>query len=130
MPVKLVAYLSYADAPAGIGWLTALGFAVLSREDSDTGAVTHAELRLGDAVVMVASDDRGYQVPPLLDQSTGMGVYLVVDDVDTIYSAALDAGGVTVIAPEDTSWGSRRARVLDPEGREWSFGTYEPGQTW
>ena len=33
-------------------------------------------------------------------------------------------------APEDTEWGTRRARLLDPEGQEWSFGTYAPGSTW
>lgn len=32
--------------------------------------------------------------------------------------------------PEETEWGTWRARVLDPEGREWSSGTYVPGQSW
>ena len=36
------------------------------------------------------------------------------------------AGCSEVISPEDTEWGTRRARVLDPEGVEWSFGTYDP----
>jgi uncharacterized glyoxalase superfamily protein PhnB len=35
-----------------------------------------------------------------------------------------------VIAPETTEWGTGRARVLDPEGHEWSFGSYEPGHSW
>ena len=35
-----------------------------------------------------------------------------------------------VFPPEDTEWGSRRARVLDPGGHEWSSGTYEPGVAW
>jgi uncharacterized glyoxalase superfamily protein PhnB len=37
------------------------------------------------------------------------------------------AGGHKVFEPEHTEWGTRRARVLDPEGGEWSLGTYEPG---
>ena len=42
-------------------------------------------------------------------------------------SRALQAGGSSVFAPEKTEWGTERPRVLDPEGYEWSFGTYEPG---
>ena len=42
---------------------------------------------------------------------------------------ALDAGARPVIVPEDTPWGGRRARVLDPGGYEWSFGDYRPGAT-
>ena len=76
---------------------------------------------------MVASFDGPYQRAPLLDVSTGQGVYLLVDDVDAAHRAAVAAGGTSVTEPEDTGWGGRRARVLDPEGLEWSFGTYEPG---
>ncbi len=53
-----------------------------------------------------------------------------MDDVDTIHARALAAGAAEVFAPEDTEWGTRRARVLDPGGTEWSFGTYAPGATW
>jgi uncharacterized glyoxalase superfamily protein PhnB len=123
----LHAYLSYRDAPAAIAWLEALGFAAVARQDGPGGSVAHAELRRGDATVMLASADADYEVPPLRGSSTGIGVYLVVDDVDALHAAAIAAGGRDVIAPEDTGWGSRRARVLDPEGYEWSFGTYAPG---
>lgn len=40
---------------------------------------------------------------------------------------ALAAGGTSVIEPEDTQWGARRCRVFDPQGQEWSAGTYQPG---
>ncbi|MDC7121343.1 VOC family protein [Cellulomonas fimi] len=129
-PTTLHAYLSYADAPAAIDWLVALGFAVTTRQDGEGGAVQHAELRLGDAVVMVASDDAAYTVAPLVGVSTGAGVYLCAADVDDLHRRAVAAGGTSVIAPEDTAWGSRRARVLDVGGREWSFGTYAPGRAW
>ncbi|HMN86268.1 MAG TPA: hypothetical protein PKA74_09815 [Bauldia sp.] len=45
-----------------------------------------------------------------------------------MYERAIATGARSVFAPESTEWGSRRARILDLEGREWSFGTYEPGQ--
>jgi uncharacterized glyoxalase superfamily protein PhnB len=92
--------------------------------------VLHSEVRLGDVVLMIASDDADYRRSPLVGRSTGDGLYLLVDEVDACHARAVAAGGRSVLAPEDTGWGSRRARVLDPEGGEWSFGSYEPGVAW
>jgi len=50
--------------------------------------------------------------------------------VDALHERAVGAGAREVFAPESTEWGSRRSRVLDPEGHEWSFGSYRPGQSW
>jgi uncharacterized glyoxalase superfamily protein PhnB len=127
---RLFAYLSYRDALAAIAWLEAIGFVTTARQTGDVGAVLHAELKLGDAVVILATADAAYTVPPLEGQSTGGGLYLFVDDVRAIYSAAIDAGATAVLEPAATEWGSERARVLDPEGHEWSFGSYQPGGTW
>src|SRR3712207_9405925 len=56
VPARLYAYLSYPDAAAALSWLEAVGFATVRRQDGDDGSGQHAEVRLGDAVVMVASD--------------------------------------------------------------------------
>jgi uncharacterized glyoxalase superfamily protein PhnB len=130
MASKLAPYLSYADAPAAIAWLEAIGFVVVVRQDRPDGRVMHSELRMDEVVVMLASDDSDYVVAPLVGRSTGAGLYVVVDDVDLLYGAAVNAGGTSVFQPEDTEWGTRRARVLDPGGREWSVGSYEPGAGW
>lgn len=126
---KLVGYLSYRDIDAAITWLEALGFEITTRQQDGGGATVHAELRLGEAVVMLAAADEPYQTPELIGRSTGQGLYLLVDDVGALYGAALQAGASSVLAPEKTEWGTERARVLDPEGYEWSLGTYEPGST-
>lgn len=99
-----------------------------SRPGTRTPTRSTCEMRRGEAVVMLASDDASYSIPPLLGRSTGAGIYLVTDDVDGLFRRALDAGGQTVTEPEDTGWGSRRARVLYPSGREWSFGSHRPGE--
>ncbi|MEU9865864.1 VOC family protein [Streptomyces sp. NPDC047971] len=127
---RLHAYLSYADAEAGLAWLSSVGFAQVARQTAADGSVIHAEVRLGDAVVMVASADAPSARPALHGISTGSGLYLwfsAEPAVDDWYERAVAAGAVGVIEPEDTGWGSRRARVLDPEGYEWSAGTYGPG---
>ena len=129
----LHAYLSYRDAAAGLQWLAEVGFQVVARQDGPSGTVLHAEVRLGEVVLMVATADAAYDVPRLMGRSTGGGLYLCLpeaSDVDTWHARALSAGAHEVIAPEDTEWGTRRSRVLDPEGHEWSVGTYRPGTTW
>jgi len=129
MNTRLFAYLSYRDAPAALDWLAACGFQTVRRVDGDDGRVVHAEVRLGDAVVIVASNDADYDHAVLVGQPTGHGIYLMVTDVDEVYAKAVAAGATPVIEPEDTEWMTRRARVTDPEGIEWSFGSYEPGAT-
>ncbi|GIG23656.1 hypothetical protein Cch01nite_43800 [Cellulomonas chitinilytica] len=71
--------------------------------------------------------DEQYDVPRLRGRSVGRGLYVGTDTVDELYDRAVAAGGESLIRPEDTPWGSRRARVLDPGGHEWSFGSYRPG---
>jgi uncharacterized glyoxalase superfamily protein PhnB len=129
----LHAYLSYRDASEGLRWLHGVGFHVVSRQEGPDGTILHAEVRLGDVVLMVASADAAYEVPSLVGRSTGGGLYLWLpqhSDVDNWHVHAISAGAHEVIAPEDTDWGTRRSRVLDPEGHEWSVGTYRPGSPW
>jgi hypothetical protein len=84
----LSAYLSYRDAPAAIDWLEAIGFRVVTRQPGD-GAVLHAELSCGDAVVMLATADADYTIQPRVGNSTGSGLYLLVEDVAAIFRAAV-----------------------------------------
>ncbi len=132
MGARLAAYLSYRDAPAALEWLSAIGFESVRRADDEDGSVAHAEVRCDDVVLMVASYDADYRRPPLVGASTGSGLYLVPDDaaaVDDRFARGIAAGGTAVISPQDTEWGARLARLLDPEGGEWSFGTYVPGES-
>ena len=132
MGARLAAYLSYRDAPAALRRMQAVGFTVLRQAGGGDGTVTHAEVRCDDVVLMVASYDADYRRAPLAGPSTGSGLHLVLDDaadVDDRFARRVAAGGTAVLAPQDTEWGTRRARVLDPEGQEWSSGTYAPGST-
>jgi uncharacterized glyoxalase superfamily protein PhnB len=124
---KLFAYLSYRDIDAAIRWLEAIGFETTTNQADEEGRTIHAELERGQAVVMVAPADEDYERPGLIGRSTGQGLYLLVDDVPDAHAAGVAAGGRSVFEPEHTEWGTERARVLDPEGYEWSFGSYEPG---
>jgi uncharacterized glyoxalase superfamily protein PhnB len=111
----LFACLSYRAA-AAIGWMQALGFEVTTRQDGDEGSDHPAELKRGDAAVMVASADADYQVPPLRGRSTGAGLYLLTGEVAAQHDAAVEAGGTTVFSPERTEWGTGRARAPRSRG--------------
>ena len=103
------------------------------QETGEGGGVAHAEVRYGDIVLMVAPADQDYDVPARKGVSVGGRLHLwlpTADEVDAWFSRAVAAGAAEVFAPEDTEWGTRRARVLDPEGHEWSVGTCRPRASW
>ena len=132
----LHAYFGYHDAPAAIVWLErAFGFETTMSFPDDDGGIAHAELRLGDAAIVVFSDRDGYERPPRKGDTVGFGAYLSVAgeaEVDAVHARALDAGATGIWEPGGTEWGNYRCRVLDPEGFEWTFGTHRPGapQEW
>jgi PhnB protein len=74
----------------------------------DVHAGRPAEIRIGDSVVMVASAAERGPFPAFL--------YVYVDDVESSYRRALDAGAVSLEEPLDTPYGDRRAMVRDPFG--------------
>jgi PhnB protein len=81
------------------------------------GSVAHAELTIGDSVVMVS--DATPQWP-----AVGCSVHLYVEDVDAVYKRALEAGATSRMAPEDRFYGDRAAAVEDPSGNLWSLATH------
>jgi uncharacterized glyoxalase superfamily protein PhnB len=115
-----VPYFGYDDAAAALAFLSsAFGFETVTEWREDDGSVVHAEMRFGEAVLMLGNGSHG--------EPSGVGVYTVVEDVDAHCARASAAGAEILFGPEDTEWGTRRYRCRDPEGYEWSFGSYVPG---
>ena len=120
---SLIPYLTFRDGAASVRFLTdGLGFEVVTQQRADDGGVIHVELRRDDAVVMGGDGPHRPRPTP--------GLYLVVAHVDELFAVALAAGATPVSPPEDTGWGTRRARFQDLDGHEWTLGTYQPGQAW
>jgi uncharacterized glyoxalase superfamily protein PhnB len=108
--------ITYADPDAGIDFLTrAFGAEPHAVYRDEGGAVRHAELRLGNGMVMLGGGG-----------AAGGGVYVVVDDPDAHCARARAAGAEIVREPNDTDYGSREYGARDPEGLAWHFGTYQP----
>jgi PhnB protein len=92
-----------ADAEAEVEFLRAVFDA-----SGDVHPDRPAEIRIGDSLVMVTSAGEREPFPAFL--------YVYVDDADSTYRTALEAGAVEVEEPLDTPYGDRRAMVRDPFG--------------
>jgi uncharacterized glyoxalase superfamily protein PhnB len=117
--------LRYEDARAAIEFLErAFGLESHAVHDGETGAVAHAELKLGDQFVMLGSTSEGDQ---RFNEGAGrQSVYVVVDDPDAIHDRAKEAGATIERELTDQDYGSREFTARDAEGNLWSFGTYRP----
>jgi PhnB protein len=82
------------------------------------GTVLHAEMRLGDSVLMMGEATGEHPPMPAC-------LYLYVEDVDLCYRRALRAGGVTILEPKDQFYGDRSAGVRDPAGNSWWIATHK-----
>lgn len=123
----VVPYFGYRDAATVLDWLAeAFGFEEKQRYASPDGTVAHAEMGYGGGVFMIGTGEPPSAGEVSKTSPTGHGVYVVVDDVDAHHERARAAGARVVYGPEDTEFGTRRYRALDPEEYEWSFGTYRP----
>jgi uncharacterized glyoxalase superfamily protein PhnB len=116
--------LVYADAPTAIEFLLeAFGFEERFRMDLPDGSVGHAELGLGDAVLMLASEWAvGGVLSPLRLPAVHAQIHVRVDDVDAHHARARAAGATIAAEPADQEYGERSYRAIDPEGHRWIFG--------
>ena len=109
-------YLVVPDADAEMHFLTtAFGATEVSCQRNGDGAVMHAELEIGDSLVMLGQASGEWK-------ALSAALYLWVPDVDATYARALDAGATSQSAPEDKPYGHRNAGVVDKNGITWWIG--------
>ena len=120
--------LRYRDARAAIRWLcAAFGFVERCCIPEDGPFVRHAQLQLGENIIMLGSvrPDDAITSPQASGAATQM-LAVYVKDPDAHYERAHAAGAKILDPPKDTDFGSREYHVLDLEGHPWTFGTYRP----
>ena len=101
--MAITPYLLYQDAGAALTWLAkAFGLRKTGQAFKDAnGRVTHAEMALGDAVLLLGSPGPDFKNPKVLGQAT-QNLYVDVDDVDEAPCACRKAGAKIIEAPQDT----------------------------
>ncbi len=118
---RITPYLLYEDAESAIQFLTrAFGFTERMRMPGPDGKVGHAELELGDGLIMLGHPGPDYRSPKQVGHITQQ-LYVYVDDVDKHFLSAKEQGATILDEPADQFYGDRRYGCMDPEGHQWFF---------
>lgn len=120
-------YLTVNDAARAIEFYKrAFGAKEIMRMDGPPGKIGHAELRIGDSVVMLADEipGGGTRSPQSLGGTTS-AVFLYVPDIDAQVKQATAAGARVDMPPQDMFWGDRFGKLTDPFGHSWALATHK-----
>lgn len=119
-------YLFVRNAAAAIDFYKhVLGAVELVRMRGPDGRIMHAELKIGDSIVMLADENppMGVMSPQTVGGfSVGMHVY--VENADAVLQKAVDAGAKILRPIKNQFYGDRSGTVLDPFGHMWSIATH------
>lgn len=89
------------------------------------GELIHAELRIGDSIVMITEESGDAATPARSPESLGGVVSAIIatywENVDAAWQRALDAGAEVVYPLADQFYGERGGRLRDPYGQQWMF---------
>jgi PhnB protein len=120
-------YLIMRDAARAIDFYKrALGAVELFRFDAPGDKIGHAEIRIGDSVIMLADEypDMGYRGPQSIGGSA-VSLMIYVDDADTQFKRAVEAGAKVKQELKDQFYGDRSGTIEDPFGHVWTIATHK-----
>ena len=119
-------YLAVEDAAAAIDYYKkAFGAKERGRMEAPGGKIGHAELEIGDSLVMLSDPfPQASTKPPNEIGGATSSVFMYVEDVDAVVKQAVDAGATIVMEPEDQFWGDRFGTIKDPFGHIWGIATH------
>ena len=123
--------MRYRDAPAAIDWLCAvLGFERHLVVPNEDGTIAHAQLTLGNGMIMLGSAREG-EFDDIVGPSSPEGTltqsaYIVVNDIHALYERVKAAGANIVMELTEQHYGGSLFAVRDPEGQLWNVGSYNP----
>ena len=124
----VTAVLTLDNAAEAIEWYKkALGAVETGRFNGPDGKVMHAELRIGDSLIMLHDAMMGGKGPKALGGSPA-SLWIYVEDADQLFNRAVAAGGKVFDGPmgkmQDQFWGDRCGSVTDPHGYSWTIATH------
>ena len=123
---RVTPYLHMDGAAAAIDfYVSVLGAEERMRMPAPEGKIGHAELQLGESIIMLADEFPEMDVRgPRTLGGTPVTLHVYVEDVDSVFEAALAAGATEVRAVEDQFYGDRSGQFEDPFGHRWSVATH------
>jgi PhnB protein len=119
-------YLAVDDAADAIEYYKkAFGAKERMRMKAPDGKIGHAEIEIGDSLVMLSDPfPQASTRPPKELGGTSASVFLYVEDVDAVVKQAVDSGATITMEVADQFWGDRFGTVTDPFGHLWSIATH------
>lgn len=120
-------YLVVDNAAAAIDFYKrAFGAKEITRMSDPQGKISHAELRIGDSMVMLSDEMPASETEsPRSLGGTTAGIFLYLEDVDKTFKQATSAGATVDSALTDMFWGDRYGKLTDPFGHSWSLATHK-----
>ncbi len=122
----LTPYLAVDDAAQAIEYYkNAFGAKERMRMETPDGKIGHAELEIGDSMVMLSDPfPQATTRPPKELGGTSGSVFMYVEDVDAVVKQAVDTGATITMEVADQFWGDRFGSIQDPFGHSWSIATH------
>ena len=122
----LTPYMTVRNARAAIDFYRqAFGAEKVLQLDMADGSVAHAEIRIGDSVVMLSEESEAWGTKgPLTLGGSPMFLMAYVADVDAAFRRALAAGATEVRPVADQFYGDRSGTLKDPYGHQWTLSTH------
>ena len=119
-------YLVVDGAAAAIDFYSAvLGAKEKMRMGAPEGKIGHAELEIGDSVVMLADEHPDYNaLAPGTIGGTPVSLMVYVEDVDAVFARAIENGARETQAVDDKFYGDRSGSFEDPFGHRWTIATH------
>ena len=122
----LTPYMTVRNARAAIDFYKkAFGAEKVLQLDTADGTIAHAEIRIGDSVVMLSEENEAWGTKsPLSLGGSPMFLMAYVADVDAAFRRAIDAGATEVRPVADQFYGDRSGTLKDPYGHQWTLSTH------
>lgn len=104
----------------------AFGAKEIYRMAAPGGKIAHAELKIGDSMLMLSDEMPGSELKaPRALGGTPANIFLYLEDVDTVFKQAVAAGAKVDAPLADMFWGDRYGRLTDPFGHSWALATHK-----
>jgi len=130
---SVIPCIAYNDALKAIDWLCdAFGFEKHQVFIEENGTVSHAELKLGNVMIMTGSQNHNSPYSKLIKHPSEVqgfetqSPYVVIEDIDAHYAQAKKHGAKIVTDLKVENYGGKNYTCYDLEGHLWNFGSYDP----
>lgn len=124
---SITPYLMFSGAAKALDYYKKVfGATEIMRMEAPDGKIGHAEIRIGDSVIMLA--DEAPEMKALSPKTVGgtpVGLMLYVENVDDVFERAVAAGGKAIQPLEDKFYGDRSGTLVDPFGHMWMLATHK-----